>query len=376
MTQANQLQRFLIKNNAGYLSDKLYRLHFNENASVSFEVAEDSFNPRLIILARSHYQESIKKYPISDKSELKKALSLTANSELDTELPVYWKIISNDANSHQVNFWIPKEQIFQQYKPLFWLPESLVIANTVSEETVFEINVDNTNWYLFSKDSGCISLMNGPIVRNVPLFLSSVGIASNKPSRVVSSSELPAMLADGLSKLRLSDLFTFFKTNNLEDNNLDIWGRAKWLASMIVLYFVITTGYLLWQSSELEEQKSEHHADVEQALATKAELQVLEQQIKHEKNFLENREYTFQVWNVLAPLFENNMRLTQLLFSNGRFRISGTTSKATELLKILSELENVQEAKFDSPVAKVRNGERFVMSFLLTPREQNGEDNG
>jgi len=375
MSKQNLLHRFFIQQYVGYYSDQMYRIVFPSDGKIQFIKADASFRPKLLILSRNHYQESIKQYPITDKTELKKVLTLNSNSDFDTTEQVHWKILGSDNSSHAVNFWIPDTTILNQYTPIFWFPESLLVAANASQESIFEI-LTEVNWYLYSKgkEGGCISLINGPVINNVDLFQSSVGISHDKPISIINKGELAQSLVDGLIKQSTLDIITFFIQKPDTDQPFNVWPRLKWSFLGIVAYFLISSAYLLLHLNGLEQQNLKSKVNVQQAMQVRSEVDHLIEQLEVEKGTLENRQFTIYVWEILSPLLETDMLLTQIYYSDGRYRITGTASKAIELLKLLAQNRLVVEAKFDAPVAKTRKRERFMISFKLNPLQHHKTD--
>lgn len=102
------LYNAIVLKRVGYLSDKLYLFDYSDANNIKLHIADDSFHPHILILAREHYRESIEIYQIDDKRELKKVLHLAAESVQENSDHKFWKILEGADNGRQVNLWQPK----------------------------------------------------------------------------------------------------------------------------------------------------------------------------------------------------------------------------------------------------------------------------
>ena len=106
----------------GYYDGEIKQFELGYNNELSLATAQSKFKPKVLIVARKFYIEKLKKYPIEDKKELKKFLSLEYAKE--TSCFYVWL---RDNDSSVVNIWQYKDNVPNAF---IRFPESLIFAMT------------------------------------------------------------------------------------------------------------------------------------------------------------------------------------------------------------------------------------------------------
>ena len=76
---------------------------------------------------------------------------------------------------------------------------------------------------------------------------------------------------------------------------------------------------------------------------------------------------TWTVWEIFLGLQHSDTQVTAISYGNGLLTLTGTSSRATDVLAELGENKFVQSAEFSSPVRKTRDRERFIIEAKLLP---------
>ncbi len=353
----------------GYYDDVLFQPETNDEGELVWKEASATFKPRLVILSRRHYHESLKKYAISEPSELKKVLALKRESNPD----VVTMIAYETAQGFAVSEWQRNQEFSPDQTPNLWLPESLLLANVTENDSIYEVE-GTKSWYLYNNQGAPVSVLKGGIVSNTQLFKESVGIPSEYTSETLSQQSLFDKLTQGLAQLNWFKL-TGFKLSSRRYDASQLKRSALLLSVLVIMYGAFSSAYLYWRHQALQESISSQQGELEGALNLRREYNSLLNEVQTTTEAIMQRKHSFMIWKVLYPLIDSGMLMTNLVYSNNRYVLSGRADKATTMLRLLSEDDTVENAKFDMPVGIDKTKERFVISFnIITAKDEASND--
>ena len=122
-------KQILGKVRLGYYDGELSRVVIGKDGRVSFE-KEPEFEASIVIVSRAFYQEKLSSYPVDNRRELKKLLALNHSDKSCS-------LIHEVADGHSwVNEWLFDSGLS---KALFYLPESLLFAQSIEQGAVLEV---------------------------------------------------------------------------------------------------------------------------------------------------------------------------------------------------------------------------------------------
>lgn len=364
---------------ARYYNGTINRFEINSNGELTLKQVEQSAEQNsktsneqklpLLIVARNFYSEQAKHYPIENKKELKKLLDIEsslANKESKTFYHVWKKpnspIEKSSTGNAQsaVNIWQFNKIVPAAY---ITLPESLLLAAITNVGQVLILNTTKPS-YVAKGEQLIHSVSKTSVVNTAQRFAMSVGIAELAPTQSINHHSLPSMLVLGLKKLSLPQIASFIKLPNVE-NRIDLIKKIAVPAlAVLTLYLVTTSTYLTYKKYDLQQQFSVQRNNVTQALAQQVEFDTKTSHYNALKQFTATQKNSSPFWLMMAEVFPT-AQFTNIRINNERFVLRGSAAKATELLENLSQYKQVNDARFDFPVRKVREKENFVISFKL-----------
>lgn len=344
---------------SGYFDGRLYKFSLNNSNELTLTMVEDeSFIPRLLIVARQCYTEEGKEYPIESKSELNKILSI------DNSKSSFHYIWGANQGVSKVNRWQFNKSVPQA---LFTLPESLLLSTLLEDNQIMEVKSEQCN-----SKSKFIGYCNGlvhsssqsPLIDSVPRFAMSVGIAVPQNHFTIEKKLYIEKLILGLKSLTLTQYFCFMK-------GLEVENRAQLLKNIALPFCLALSGYLAISSAflgykhvTLQQELANQSAEVNEALLQQQKLDDKLIRYSALQSFFDTQLNTSPLWLVLAEVF-SNARLTNIRKVDNRIIVRGSTAKATDVLEAIGSNTLTLDAKFDFPVRRSRNQDVFVISFKL-----------
>jgi hypothetical protein len=311
---------------------------------------------KILIVSPSYYTQTEKKYPITDRKELKKLLKLQRSSGQ------FYLMKDHDEHGIRVAHWV-----FNENLPKAWLyiPESLVLEYESVNNEIMEISETEDSSYFFGRDQNRTFVAQKSSIMNTPeRFSMSTGVQYTAVNRLDFAQKL-AILLPAISNLKVKDWFAFVPQTD-QVNWWPLLIKSVLPASVVLLTYTLVSSIYLFSvnahyNSTLNQQSGDMNAlldlqqKIDESKTANAQLQA----------FLEDKQGYLALWLELAPLFEL-VDIDSIRISNQRIQIRGEADKATRILELLTNSPNVAEAKFDSPVSKTRRAERFIVSFTLT----------
>lgn len=350
----NRLVTTIMTNFIGYYDGQLKRFTLN-GEQLSFEIAEENFSPKLIVISSRFYQEQFQSYPIDDKRELAKFLKIQRKK---SEFSVVQRIADNQS---KVNIWRYSQSI-----PKSWLaiPETFLYGENLNDGEVLDIcNNSGTSLYTAQIDNGIYSTSSDKLIKTVTLFGVSIGL-SIRNHIVTPSTNKALLMANCLANMKLIKLASFFKRPSQNTINL---AAKKFIAPIIVglvLYFTITSAYLSVKTTSLKSEISAQTTKMTKLLELQVSYNEKLNDYQALSSFWQARPNFTGLWAVLAPVF-NETKVKSVMLRGDKFVLIGQTKHASILLESIINSPNVKQAKFETPIRKDRGMERFNLSFTL-----------
>jgi len=337
-----------------YFDGELQEFNLDKQGELAL-VKTNKTAKKVIIVARDYYSEQALDYPIDNTKELKKLLKLESNNTKNA----YYHIWGNSNGKSLVNKWQFNKEVPEA---LIRLPISLLLALTIEDNQVLHSRGEK-DFYLARTNKLIHSLPHSAVINSSKRFAISAGVAQSKPDKQINETNLLSELAFGF-KNTLPLILSFIQIPKVE-NRLQLLKNITLPVLVILIgYFSLTSGYLIFKHNTLEKQLANQGNEVAIALEQQVKFDEQFNQYQGLKSFLSNQQVTAQVWLVLVELFPQ-VQFTNVSLVNTRFILRGKTDEATKLLERLSNNDLVSDAKFDFPTRKNRGKESFVISFEL-----------
>ncbi|MDT0602812.1 hypothetical protein [Thalassotalea castellviae] len=342
---------------AYYFDGNLNRFCLGQNNELTFEKSDvtNSTLP-LVIVARSHYQELAKTYPIENKTELKKLLAL----ELTENELSFSKIADSKEGQTSANIWHFHQSV---PKAFITLPESLLLSLINQPGQIAQVEGNQT--LFVGQNNGVVhSAIANSMINSVPRFAMSTGVVNNDELNVFTASNLAMALASGIKASSFSLFSSFVKLKSTFDKEIFLKQAVVPFAVIFSSYLILSSSYLLGKQYWLEQQLTSQSSEVNAVLAEQQLFDNNQQRFEQLTAFYQDKKNSAQLWLVLAELFEH-ANFSNFRIDNQRFVLRGSTEQATDLLARVSNIAKVKDAKFDYPTRNSRGKDVFVISFII-----------
>lgn len=344
-----------ILSKVGYLDDKMY-VYTLDGENISLKPCSEGFLPWVTILSRQHYSESQKYLPFDDAKQVAKYFK-TTNRNAKQELRQM--IVSRDAGGTYYNEWCWEKSLSIS---LLTIPETVLIAS--GKQAFTQITRNERTFWCIKTAKGVISSFRNSLLNSSNRFCDSIGIGNVEPVALAENEVLKLSIYQLLENFH-KIASVFFCAPSSEQVLRKSRDSIKLLSATVVVYFLLTSAYLLCGQWYFDNKISQLGSDVNSALIIQTELD--SQELKYKgiqalsRDLSEHRFF----WLLMSDIFNkaefSNIRFTK----SGRYELRGQADQASELLSYLIEKKNVSGARFDYPTRRNNNKEVFVISFFI-----------
>lgn len=354
-------QNALIALNIGYFDGNLYKLTL-VNGKPSWQPAsQQQFKPWILIAGRAYYEEQAKAYPIDNRREVNKLVSLEleqreGDSAFITFPPSDGKVSVNNWHFSPL---LPQARIR--------VPESALLAWDAPMLAALTFQCQNQVLFAVNTPKGVVSSLRGGLIQDIDSFAIASGIALTPTSETETDSDKSHAenILDSLFKLLLRYPTAFVHSGSAQGDWQTSLNRLLFGAALGgALYLSVSSGYLMFSEHRITSQLEQQREVVNQSLMVQNQYHQLLSELESQRSFIASQQSTTPFWLVIEPLMQH-ARFRSLKYRNGRYQINGETDKATDLIDMLNRSPMVKDAKFDTQIRKSRKKEVFLISFLI-----------
>lgn len=360
-----------LSHSVGFLADGLYTFRFSSDALTLERDESPQTNYRLLVVGREHYHESVKDYPVGDVKDLKMILS-TQTHFSPYQGETFHVIERLSAQSCRVITWIIKKTSIDNlpFRPWLLVPETFCLFHCSSPSTPLTISRAGQEVTVFAGDSGLFSFLNVKEAdENTFSYIKSAIPYFGHPdsnAELKAEEDAASILWRGLSAAIFSHPMSFLM--RMERSFSYPWNKAaKLIAIIFALYTIMSSGLILASNVWADYKLNEIQKRNVEVMQVRSKFRSQARLAADMNGTLKNMQPTWTVWEVLLGLQYADTKVTAISYGNGLLTLTGTSSRATDVLSELGENKSVASAEFSSPVRKSRDRERFIIEAKLLP---------
>lgn len=325
-----------------------------------------SFYP-VWILERASYRESTKSYPIDSRSELNKVLALKSTGEVSRTLS---EVLPQKESGFTVKDYIfdASEVNKEPNRPLFCIPESLLVSSTLAENTVAEVESGGTTYFLLNRAGGHISALKQGNINSIERFAAANAIPSNmlidvKKVNVVNLAFNAKTLLSIALKLKWCRI-------PFSDARVKSWIYNPMMVVTLLMcgYLAVSSAYVFYLEKSIKSEFSANQSQLRETLNITRKLDDSKRVFEDSSELASSFFHSGVIWYVLAPLIQQEISLKTIETSQEYFIINGEHESASQVLAIIQSIDGVVEAGFDSPVVSRRNNEIFTIRIKVNDK--------
>ncbi|MDA9592792.1 hypothetical protein N9R68_02005 [Porticoccaceae bacterium] len=356
----------------GFFADQLYV--FRRSSDIySFESAESfQLRPRILVVGREHYHESVKDYPVGDTRDLKKILSANLGPSPYSG-QIFYLIERLSEQSHRVTTWVIKTTSIESlvHRPWLLIPETMCILQQRSSPTLIVVSRPGGQVTVSIGESGLASFLsakNSDLRQSAIIESSTSHFGDLTPQiEMPTSIDVVKIVWRGLVKTLLSNPMSFILP--IKRSSAYPWSRAgKLSATIFAAYLLVSSAFLLGADSWVDFRLDQMQEKASESLDIRRELRARSRSMSAMNDITKSMAPTWIVWETFLGLQDSKTSFTAIAYSNGVVTLSGLASRATDVLSQLGENSAVKTAEFKSPVRKRRDREQFVIEVVLNSK--------
>lgn len=351
----------------GYYSEKLY-LFVNEE----LVEARKSVNiPKIIIVAKCHYQESKRVFPSVSRKELDKIVNLKKN--VAVELGIKYQIYRNekvdgfDVRTVKLN----SKLISVLGEDKIYIPETDLLTIS-SNKNLIEVETPAGLLFCANQNDVVKSSYAKGIVENIETYKLSVGLPSDSEAKKVDSLTFPkyllsALYSSSVAKLTRVSMYNVANWFNMKHLHLLYWGPL--LTALLV--YLGGNGYYFWLNESVENSIKQGELAVTKLLSKKRKLDSNKKILTTYSSEFNNQKLIHSHWNIIEQLLESGMQISRILYKENLLTIRGSAEKASNILSIISDYPMVKSASFQGSVRKSIGKDSFVLNIEVHDQNEN-----
>ena len=309
------------------------------------------------VIGREHYVERRKRYPISNRSDIARIISIETRGCKD----VFIRIGALVDSAREVQFFdLTTNKFPLSPRSFFWVPESVALASGLAADDIAAVCRGEISYYLSGKG---INQFRGGAIVSPTLFRMAAGLALKGTDSEFREDDVRAALPRALWKLRLEDWLSFVGPE-LKSALHDLWKPTSVsIMGVVLLYLAVVSIYLSSGLALRQYQIERLGAEVAPLLEAQRKIDSLVGERKTIQRIVESKIAAWPMWEVAADIWSGGGSITNLSFKGGDVIISGTAPSAIKTLERLSARKDVAWARFDAGVRQSGEGELFVIRF-------------
>jgi hypothetical protein len=383
---ANRIAGFFTKitvARVGFYADAIYAFSY-QDGSLSLRPLADDENPRFLVMvvAREHYFESVKTYPIGNLREVKNVVSQEMwrfpykGSKFER-----FEVLSEQ--SSRVTSWIVKDKIFNLLgkMPLLMIPETAAISAVLNSPNLVYVRLGRTVRLIESAEGLFSSVTdnrhshskNDQKIEAAPFGLSRFG---DLQGQILDSAEFAAKLLYGVRALLTSDPIRFRLPASAVQNRPFPWGSASKLLSFIFLCYLFVTTVYITVSDQLLDSR------IDSLITTIAPISQVRKENVHYQNQL-NLIYealgsvmpNWVVGDIILDLIKQGASIRSSRSEDSSVVLFLEAPRAIEVFDSLSQDQRINSVEYAFPVSQSGKKQRFALKIVLNDQRSPAEIN-
>lgn len=347
-------------------------------ASESESFTLKNWKSTVCIVAREHYIEEQRDYPISNIYHLLKIIQAEKQNIAPFDGETFWAITKFTPGQFQVTYWSVQSHIIESLRSQFKfiVPESFLLVQALSEDGVFTIGKDR-GLFLYKQENSFVCMIKDALIDSADRFcalLNKPELASNIQS--ISDEQYQSILAQRVKKLPPYYFIGLHLSNVKEKASYDIekWKKpALFGLCGLFAYGIAVTSYLNNHQANLDSLLGEKRKEMSVLLKTESQLRSLQatqdayQFISHEFPSLSN------LFAMLVPLKEKGLVIQNIRLTGSEVKLRVVSPSGTDVFSTLAESKLVSNLDFDGAIQKHRGTDLDV--YTLQFNYVRGSDN-
>lgn len=363
----------LVKYSQGIFSYENNEWNFLQSNFLSF----NNWRHAACMLARKHYSEYQREYPIGNVYHLYKVIQSEVKSIAPFEGKVFWAITRFELKNWQVTYWAVPQDVVDELSGqfLFVIPESLALISSAKNESLSCYGEGNESVFVYKSGDVSCSLLADGMINSLSRFASVVNRYDLLDSAVTyHPSQVDALLKEFVENVQLYKLPGLMLSTNKEKRKFN-WSKYRTVALSFIIPLVIYASFFSWfiaeKNTRLDIELQERRADMSQLLSKEKKLNSATQTLLEYKRLEEANPGLSKVLVLLSSLITDGTKIEGLELVGKNVTVRGTTTSATTFFSALSGSTQTQSVEFLGAISEDRltKMEKFAIKFEFIDKD-------
>lgn len=316
------------------------------------------------IVARCHYQEYVKTYPIAQLKELKQIL------KTEYQQPYVLHYIAPEQNQQRAvcTLVIDPQVIRQIGRSTLIIPETLLMWQALPKGEIAYQSQSSEPYFLLSSARVPTSQLINRFCADFTSFSLNNGVNDAVKLIQLPAAQYANQLATAFNRSlpHLPKLSLLAKTQLLK-MALPVKAMAITALSVLVSYGAAVTLYYHIAITDRQNKITALGIEVNELLQLQQQLQQTTESAAQLQILRLDKHATAHIWQVVITLIQQQagVSIQNVTLERGRFMLRGEAEQATAVLSALQASSFVIDASFDAPVRRQRDRDAFVIAVTL-----------
>ena len=319
---------------------------------------------KVLVVARQHYLERQIRLPITLKKDVKAAMAFEI-ADLEQSFHVFYKVTAVIDGVSHIHLWQVPRDIIPEHVRLV-LPESFLFYHAMNVGQILHYGVldEQKSVFIAKTQTSFQSMVDN--IEQLALFSQATGVSLEQVD-YIEQENFPAKLLLAITSAIPELLLGFWCSHH---DKADIKAQLKPFIlptfTVFLAYMLISSAYISMRHDSVLSQVSEQKSDIDKVLTLQSEITALEQELDKFASLTQGTKPLWNIWPVLAPLFEQKVIFKFIRFNSKEVFFSAYAPSAANVLEYLLDTPEVGTASFTTAVRKIYGKEEFVIKFSLS----------
>lgn len=342
-----------------YLDKQSYQLSSRDGFTTTTTISR-----KILVVSRHNYTEQVQWLPVSRRAEAKKLVKF----QQVTRSPGSFYILGQPLNGKTPVIWYQLKPQVLTHNALLYLPETVLLGlpSQIGDVWVYQSPDHNNDIFVSHTYAGVVSAIKGGVLHSAQQFMLAQG-STMQQCHHLNAKQLSGRLLSTLFSLYRYPLAGLVNKGAFRHNS-----ASQSFSRYIVPLSAAMTLYLLMASYWAEHLQQKSREQLQQANREANQIHLQRERItnmisRYEQlqQLLPESDNLLQLWQVLAPLYQQDVIVTNVQHRQQQVRLRIEAPSATAALQLLVQQPGVMNARLEGNVRRQSNKDIATVSFQL-----------
>lgn len=319
---------------------------------------------RALVVSRHNYTEQLQWLPVPRRREAQKLVKFQQQSRGAG----HFYLLGQPLNGKTPVIWYQFKPQVLCYNAMLYLPETALLGMQCKpgEALTYQSPDHANNIYLTGSHAGAVSAIQGGLLQTVSQFMLAQGVTLQQSSNI-HATQYGQRLRESLFKLQRLPLTGLVNKGAFKRNSaVQSVKQYLWpLVACITLYLFMTNFWSQYQLQLSQQQLQLANRDANKLLNQRTDIDTMLSRYHQLRQVLPESDNLLHLWQVLSPLYQQNVTISNLQQKQNQVSVSIEASSAIDALQLLVQQPGVTKASLEGDVRRQGSKDVATFSFVL-----------